>query len=146
MKRYGFGFRVCLHTYTISIPDPLDNPAQHPRPSPIRRLRCHFPTENHPTANSTYKKNSIHPFFTKKVTNLKGIKQLNLSAVEVGEIVSSTFAEMVFVHGFVHCDPHPGNIFVRRRLSKKSVSLLSRYVVIFLGVDPEYYTIVGLNR
>lgn len=23
------------------------------------------------------------------------------------------FAEQIFVSGFIHCDPHPGNIFVR---------------------------------
>lgn len=25
------------------------------------------------------------------------------------------YSEMVFVHGFVHCDPHPGNVLVRKR-------------------------------
>ena len=24
------------------------------------------------------------------------------------------YSEMIFVNGYVHCDPHPGNIFVRR--------------------------------
>lgn len=23
------------------------------------------------------------------------------------------FAEQIFVSGFIHCDPHPGNVFVR---------------------------------
>jgi aarF domain-containing kinase len=27
-------------------------------------------------------------------------------------LVQSIFAKMIFVHGFVHCDPHPGNLLV----------------------------------
>lgn len=29
------------------------------------------------------------------------------------------FSEMIFVHGFVHCDPHPGNVLVRKRSSSE---------------------------
>lgn len=25
------------------------------------------------------------------------------------------YSEMIFVNGFVHCDPHPGNVLVRKR-------------------------------
>jgi aarF domain-containing kinase len=24
------------------------------------------------------------------------------------------FAEQIFITGFIHCDPHPGNVFVRQ--------------------------------
>jgi aarF domain-containing kinase len=30
------------------------------------------------------------------------------------------FAEQIFLTGFVHCDPHPGNLFVRRNPLKPS--------------------------
>jgi aarF domain-containing kinase len=29
------------------------------------------------------------------------------------------FAEQIFISGFIHCDPHPGNIFVRPNPKKK---------------------------
>ncbi|KAI9503387.1 hypothetical protein GGI25_001821 [Coemansia spiralis] len=36
---------------------------------------------------------------------------------EIGRI----FAEMTFVHGFLHCDPHPGNLFVRPRDKRTTI-------------------------
>ena len=29
------------------------------------------------------------------------------------KLISETFIHMIYVKGFVHSDPHPGNIFVR---------------------------------
>ena len=28
--------------------------------------------------------------------------------------VSQMYSEMIYIHGFVHCDPHPGNVLVRK--------------------------------
>lgn len=33
--------------------------------------------------------------------------------------LSQTFAEMMFKHGFVHCDPHAANLLVRPHPSTK---------------------------
>ena len=30
------------------------------------------------------------------------------------QTICEVFAQLIYVHGFVHCDPHPGNIMVRR--------------------------------
>ncbi|OQR98991.1 glycoside hydrolase [Achlya hypogyna] len=48
-----------------------------------------------------------------KITDKEAIARMNLEPLVVAKHVSSLFAEMVFVSGFVHCDPHPGNLFVR---------------------------------
>ncbi|CAK4078203.1 unnamed protein product [Aphanomyces euteiches] len=54
-----------------------------------------------------------------KVTDTKTIiNKLGLKPEDVAGKVSSMFAEMVFCSGFVHCDPHPGNLFVRRHPSR----------------------------
>eukprot|EP01138_Halocafeteria_seosinensis_P009235 gb/GECG01009438.1/.p1 GENE.gb/GECG01009438.1/~~gb/GECG01009438.1/.p1 ORF type:complete len:676 (+),score=102.85 gb/GECG01009438.1/:1-2028(+) len=50
-----------------------------------------------------------------KVTDTESLRNLGIDPSEVGSIVSRLFAELVHVHGLVHCDPHPGNIFVRRK-------------------------------
>jgi len=33
---------------------------------------------------------------------------------EVAPLLTATFSAMVFEHGFVHCDPHAGNLLARR--------------------------------
>uniref|UniRef100_A0A3Q3LLW6 AarF domain-containing protein kinase 1 n=1 Tax=Labrus bergylta TaxID=56723 RepID=A0A3Q3LLW6_9LABR len=32
----------------------------------------------------------------------------------ISENLGKMYSEMIFVHGFVHCDPHPGNVLVRK--------------------------------
>lgn len=39
---------------------------------------------------------------------------LGVSLTEVMTIMIDLFSAQLFIWGFVHCDPHPGNIFIRR--------------------------------
>ncbi|XP_059302195.1 putative ABC1 protein At2g40090 isoform X1 [Lycium ferocissimum] len=48
-----------------------------------------------------------------QVNDLKGIQRLGIQPSDVVKLVSETFAEMMFKHGFVHCDPHAANLLVR---------------------------------
>ena len=34
--------------------------------------------------------------------------------MQVSQKLGELFSEMIFVQGYVHCDPHPGNILVHR--------------------------------
>lgn len=47
------------------------------------------------------------------VTDVAAIERLGLKPADVAKLVSQTFAEMIFHHGFVHCDPHAANLLVR---------------------------------
>ncbi|KAH8239984.1 hypothetical protein KR032_010015, partial [Drosophila birchii] len=53
-----------------------------------------------------------------KISDLKTIAAQKLSLRDIDVKLFDTFAEQIFHTGFVHADPHPGNIFVRR--NKKS--------------------------
>ena len=33
---------------------------------------------------------------------------------QITQALGKVYSEMIFVHGFVHCDPHPGNILIRK--------------------------------
>lgn len=43
--------------------------------------------------------------------------------LQVAKALIDAFAEMIFVHGFVHGDPHPGNILVSVERGNKGFSL-----------------------
>ena len=42
------------------------------------------------------------------------IQDQGMQTRSVVRLLSEVFAEMVFCRGFVHCDPHPGNVLIRR--------------------------------
>ncbi len=48
-----------------------------------------------------------------KITECSVIKASGMDCRTLVSLLVETYAKMIFVHGFFHCDPHPGNIFVR---------------------------------
>lgn len=48
-----------------------------------------------------------------KITDLEFMKSNQIDPYQVSKRLSQIFSEMIFIHGFVHCDPHPGNVFIR---------------------------------
>ncbi|XP_037088432.1 uncharacterized aarF domain-containing protein kinase 5-like isoform X2 [Pollicipes pollicipes] len=49
-----------------------------------------------------------------KISDREGIEALGLDIADVDTKLIRSFAEQIFHSGFVHADPHPGNILVRR--------------------------------
>ncbi|RVW81371.1 putative ABC1 protein [Vitis vinifera] len=47
-----------------------------------------------------------------QVNDVKTIQRLGIRPNEVARLVSEAFADMMFKHGFVHCDPHAANLLV----------------------------------
>ncbi|PKA50050.1 Putative ABC1 protein [Apostasia shenzhenica] len=54
-----------------------------------------------------------------EITDLSAIERLGIKPSEVSKLVSQAFAEMIFRHGFVHCDPHAANMMIRPLPSHK---------------------------
>ncbi|CAE8704620.1 unnamed protein product [Polarella glacialis] len=48
-----------------------------------------------------------------KCTDPAGLRAAGLDVEECAQLICDTFAEMIFVHGRVHADPHAGNIYLR---------------------------------
>eukprot|EP00752_Nemacystus_decipiens_P004907 g4466.t1 len=48
-----------------------------------------------------------------KISDKEGIEGEGMNPAEVAKTVTRTFGEMIYCHGFLHCDPHPGNLMVR---------------------------------
>ncbi|KAM0949984.1 putative ABC-type Cd(2+) transporter [Dioscorea sansibarensis] len=54
-----------------------------------------------------------------EIIDVNAIRQLGVQPIDVSRLVSQAFAEMIFKHGFVHCDPHAANMMVRPLPSSK---------------------------
>ncbi len=37
--------------------------------------------------------------------------------LKISKRLGVIFSEMIFTHGFVHCDPHPGNVLINPKKS-----------------------------
>ncbi|CAM9144652.1 unnamed protein product, partial [Ectocarpus fasciculatus] len=47
------------------------------------------------------------------VSNTAELQRNDIRCGDVARLISKTFSEQMFIHGFVHCDPHIGNLLVR---------------------------------
>ncbi|XP_024893273.1 uncharacterized aarF domain-containing protein kinase 5-like isoform X1 [Temnothorax curvispinosus] len=59
-----------------------------------------------------------------KVTDVEGIKAQGLDLKDVDNKLITLMGEQIFHTGFVHADPHPGNVFVRKGKDKKAQIVL----------------------
>ncbi|XP_062865336.1 uncharacterized aarF domain-containing protein kinase 5 [Trichomycterus rosablanca] len=59
-----------------------------------------------------------------KINDVEELKKQGLSARDAAEKLIRTFAEQIFYTGFIHADPHPGNVLVRRGPDKKAELVL----------------------
>lgn len=49
-----------------------------------------------------------------KVNDVEAIKSMGLAMKDIAEKLIQAFAEQIFYTGFIHSDPHPGNVLVRK--------------------------------
>ncbi|XP_078483502.1 aarF domain-containing protein kinase 1-like [Ciona intestinalis] len=80
-----------------------------------------------------------------QVNNSNYLKRNNIDFNHVSRLLGKLFSEMIFVHGFVHCDPHPGNILVRWSDNETSDSIFKRCAK-FLGFCSPKLEIVLLDH
>eukprot|EP01133_Synstelium_polycarpum_P002534 gene2534-2903_t len=59
-----------------------------------------------------------------RIDDKAGLERLNIDVGELYYLFSEVFAEQIFVHGFLHSDPHPGNILVRNKDGHPEMVLL----------------------
>ncbi|XP_008569914.1 PREDICTED: uncharacterized aarF domain-containing protein kinase 5 isoform X1 [Galeopterus variegatus] len=49
-----------------------------------------------------------------KISDVEAIQSQGLAVQDIAEKLIQTFAEQIFYTGFIHSDPHPGNVLVRK--------------------------------
>lgn len=79
-----------------------------------------------------------------QVNDLKYMQQHKIDPFEVSDKIGKLYSHMIFINGFVHSDPHPGNILVKKApngecmiilldhgLYAVSVEIIIRFVLLF---------------
>ncbi|KAG1650358.1 putative aarF domain-containing protein kinase 1 [Nymphon striatum] len=59
-----------------------------------------------------------------QINDLEGMIKNKIPVKSVVKKLGHLYSEMIFIHGFVHCDPHPGNILVKNTSSGLQIILL----------------------
>lgn len=59
-----------------------------------------------------------------KINNVEEIKRQGISLKDTADKLIRIFAEQIFYTGFIHADPHPGNVLVRRGPDKSAELVL----------------------
>jgi len=54
-----------------------------------------------------------------QINDLNYMKCNKISPREVTSKLGEMYSQMIFIHGYVHCDPHPGNVLVRNNANGK---------------------------
>ena len=52
------------------------------------------------------------------INQIDKIKKMGLNLSEVAKLLGNTFSNQIFNYGYVHGDPHPGNIYVNSQKNK----------------------------
>ncbi|GMH80938.1 hypothetical protein TL16_g08758, partial [Triparma laevis f. inornata] len=69
-------------------------------------------------------------------TDLKQIERNDLNKADCAELISEVFCYQVFSTGFVHCDPHPANVMLRKgKNGKPTVVLVDHGLYKTLPID-----------
>jgi len=63
-----------------------------------------------------------------RVDDLAAVAALGLRPPMVSSLITNVFSTMVFEHGFVHCDPHPGNLLVRPMAESDVLAMCWRWL------------------
>lgn len=70
---------------------------------------------------------------------------------QVLDKLGKLYSEMIFVQGYIHCDPHPGNLFVRKTTAGVQIILLDHglYQVLLqcmILIDTEVHRVIIIEH
>ena len=59
-----------------------------------------------------------------QVDDVEALKQSGIDGHKVVDMLGKLYSEMIFTRGFMHCDPHPGNLLVQKNPKTDKVKLV----------------------
>lgn len=73
-----------------------------------------------------------------KITDHAALARLGVNERALAHDIVAFFADQVYMHGFVHCDPHPGNLLVRKAPDGRSHQLVVLDHGMYRRLTPEF--------
>lgn len=59
-----------------------------------------------------------------QINDLHYMQEHGIDTYDVSGKLGELYSEMIFLNGFVHSDPHPGNVLVNKKGNKTDIILL----------------------
>ncbi|XP_030642968.1 aarF domain-containing protein kinase 1 [Chanos chanos] len=66
------------------------------------------------------------------------MRKHNIDVNEISRNLGKMYSEMIFVNGFVHCDPHPGNVLVRKCLKTNKTEIVLLDHGLYQVLNPDF--------
>ncbi|XP_061651523.1 aarF domain-containing protein kinase 1 isoform X1 [Phyllopteryx taeniolatus] len=73
-----------------------------------------------------------------QVNDREYMKTHGINVNEISENLGKMYSEMIFIHGFVHCDPHPGNVLVRKCQKSKKTEIILLDHGLYQVLQPDF--------
>lgn len=81
-----------------------------------------------------------------QVNDINYIRQHQINPKEVSDKLGKLYSRMIFIHGFVHSDPHPGNILVKKNHKGNcDIILLDHGLYAVILFIPHYFNLLCKN-
>ncbi|CAH0384431.1 unnamed protein product [Bemisia tabaci] len=136
-----FKFRWLVDEMKRNIPQELDFSHEAKNTEHARRIFKHFPWLKIPTIYSDLSTSRVLTMeFVEggQVNDLDYIRNNKINPFDVSDKLGRVYSEMIFNSGFIHSDPHPGNILVRKVKSGTQLILLDHGLYATLSPDFRY--------
>jgi predicted unusual protein kinase regulating ubiquinone biosynthesis (AarF/ABC1/UbiB family) len=78
-----------------------------------------------------------------KITDLDALRAAGIDPAEVANEFAAVMFDQVFIHGFFHADPHPGNVFLQPLPAAEDAALKWRLTFIDFGMMGEVPASLG---
>ena len=114
----NFRYKWAFHETTEKIPHELDFREEIVNVEKCQEIfkghdRIKVPKVYREASNSRVLTMSFEPGLT--VSKVRELRDQGINLKVVAKVITEAFVEMTYKRGFVHGDPHPGNMFVRKK-------------------------------
>ncbi|XP_071770439.2 aarF domain-containing protein kinase 1 [Centroberyx gerrardi] len=136
-----FGFMWLVEEAKKNMPLELDFLNEGRNAERVARMLAHYPFLKVPQIHwdlSTKRILTMDFAEGGQVNDRDYMRRHSINVNEISENLGKMYSEMIFVHGFVHCDPHPGNVLVRKCPQSKKTEIVLLDHGLYQVLQPDF--------